>query len=383
MISGGWTAAASHTPGARRVVDATAARECHADHRGPSWRRRSHPLMASPPTVLQAKVIMSILPTRQAQRGDELDAAPNRVQQRVPSSIDRPVERRTFGTTSQRDARQHTNMPIDTVTHVRTMLADAGFAKELVADDGRLCVESSDECYAPADLAVAQLVRFRGITTAEEEGLLFALATTDGRPLGTYVPAYHPATAASDAAIVEQLHEHVISDHEVQSHARHDHIAAVFDDRKAALAAVDELRQLGVGSDRLGLAVREGADRAYERDAERDAIHDTEVGVAAGAAIGFLAGMSIAAVALIPGGVIGLGGILALGVPTGLGGAMLGGFMGGAVAERAFTEREELSAVPLEPGQVLVATCSYGHAGTVEAVMERHGGDLLMRTRTS
>lgn len=272
-------------------------------------------------------------------------------------------------------------MTVDTIAHVRATLADDGFVEDLVADGGQLRVSSSGDRYAPADLVVTQLVRFRGITAAEEEGLLFALATADGRPLGTYQPAYHPVTSPADAAIVERLREHVISDHEVRTHGRHDHIAAVFADRDSAEAAVDDLRHLGLGSDRLGLAVREATNRAFERDAETDVVHDTEVGMAAGAAIGFLAGLSIAAVALVPGGVVGVGGILALGIPTGLGGAVLGGFLGDAVADRAFTEREELDSVPLEPGQVLVAACSHGHADAVMEVMQRHGGQLLLRAR--
>jgi hypothetical protein len=175
--------------------------------------------------------------------------------------------------------------------------------------------------------------------------------------------------------------ERVISDDELRAHARHDHIAAVFADRETAEGAVADLRQLGLGSDRLGLAIREGADRAFERDAETDVLHDTEAGMAAGAVLGYLAGLSIAAVALVPGGVIGLGGILALGVPGGLGGAMIGGFLGEAVAERSFGEREELLDVPLEPGQVLVAACSHGHADAVMEVLQRHGGQLLLRVQ--
>ncbi|HEX6254882.1 MAG TPA: hypothetical protein VFZ70_03630 [Euzebyales bacterium] len=60
---------------------------------------------------------------------------------------------------------------------------------------------------------------------------------------------------------------------------------------------------------------------------------------------------------------------------------MLGGFLGDAVAERSFTEREELDDIPLEPGQVLVAACSHGHAESVKQVMERHGGQLLLRAQ--
>jgi hypothetical protein len=178
------------------------------------------------------------------------------------------------------------------------------------------------------------------------------------------------------------FHEQAILAGDIAAHKGHDHVAAVFAARRDAEAAVAELRRLGFGSDRLGIAVREG-EQAFERDAETDLIHDTEVGVAAGAAIGFLTGMTIAAIAFVPGGVVGLGGMLALGAATGLGGATIGGYVGEGIGERAFEERDELASVRLEPGQVLVAACGHGHADTVEAIMERHHGHLLLRPQTS
>jgi hypothetical protein len=270
-------------------------------------------------------------------------------------------------------------MTVKTVSQARRGLADAGFVEELVADGTQLRTVSSAQHYAPEELSVARLVRFRGITAPEEEALLFAVETRDGQPLGTYVPPFRPAMPAADAAIVEQLHRKVIPDEEVRSHARHDHVAAVFDDRQAAQSAADELRQLGLGSDRLGIAVRESEPHAFERDVETELVRDTKLGIAAGGAVGLLAGMSIAAVALVPGGALGLGGILAIGAGSSLGGAMLGGYLGEAMADRAFGEREELLAAHLEPGQTLVAVCSHGHPSAVEAIMERHGGQLLLR----
>lgn len=222
-------------------------------------------------------------------------------------------------------------------------------------------------------------MRLRGITDGEEEGLLFALTTADERPLGTYAPPYRPAISPAEAAMMAELEKRVISDEEVRAHGRHDHIAAIFDDRQSAQASVDELRQLGLGSDELGMAVRQGATHAFERDAEGEIVHDTDVGVAVGGVVGALAGMSLAAVAFLPAGVVGLGGILLFGLPGGLVGAMLGGYAGDDVGERAFFEREELVATMLEPGQVLVAVCSHGHPEAVEAIFERHGGELLLR----
>jgi hypothetical protein len=272
-------------------------------------------------------------------------------------------------------------MTVETVNQARRALADEGFAEDLVVEGSRLRVASSEQSYAPSDVVVQRVIRLRGISTPEQEAVLFGLATRDEEPLGTYVPAYRPAMASEDAAMVEQLHQKVMPEDEIRAHAKHDHVAAVFDSRATAQKAVDELRQLGWGSDRMGLAVREGSSRAFERDAEGEALHDTGVGVGVGAALGFLAGMSVAAIALLPGGIVGIGGILAAGAGTGVGGAMLGGYLGEAMGDRAFSEREELLETHLEPGQVLVAVCSHGHPSMVQDVMERHGGELLLRQR--
>jgi hypothetical protein len=272
-------------------------------------------------------------------------------------------------------------MTLETISQVRAELAGAGFAEEFVVDGRELRALSSGSRYVPSDLVVAQLMRFEGITSPKEQAAMFALATTDGEPLGTYVPSFRPALSADDAALIAQLHEQAIPESEIRSHSRHDHIAAKFATRDDAQAVVDELRQLGFGSDRLGVAIREGATRVFERDDDHAFVHDTEVGVVVGTVLGFLAGMSIAAVALVPGGVVGLGGLLACGAAGVFPGALFGGYIGEAVGGPALSEREELSTARLERGHVLVAVCSHGHPGTVQAIMERHGGQLLLRPR--
>jgi hypothetical protein len=274
-------------------------------------------------------------------------------------------------------------MGLETVVQAQAHFAAEGFTEEFVAEGHELRGVSSGIRYAPTELEVARLVRFQGITSVEQEAVVFALAARDRLPLGTYAPALRPALSADDATIVAQLNEQAIPAAEIESHAEHDHVAAVFADRSAAQAALDELRQLGLGNDRLGVAIREGVSHAFERDAETELGHDTATGAVTGGAIGFLAGLSIAAVALVPGGVIGLGGILAFGAVGGFGGAYFGAFFGEAAGERALTEREELAATPLEPGQVLVATCTHGHPATMQAIMERHGGQLLLRPRAT
>jgi hypothetical protein len=270
-------------------------------------------------------------------------------------------------------------MSMATLERTRAALVDAGYIDELVADGSRLRVVSSGTMHDPEDLVVSRVVRFGRISTTEEEALLFALATPDGQPIGTYAAVAQPSLTDADAAVVRVLDDRALPAVQAGGHTGHDHVAATFDDRSAAQTAVDELRGVGIDDERIGLALREGSARAFERDAEVDAAHDTEIGVAAGAAIGFFTGMSIAALTLVPGGLIGLGGVLAVGAGTTLGGGMLGGYAGLAVGNRAFDEREDLMDVPLEPGQTLVAVCSHGDPASVESIMERHGGRLLRR----
>lgn len=272
-------------------------------------------------------------------------------------------------------------MPVGTVTEARRALARDGFAEDLVADGQELRVVSSGRTYAPAELAVARVIRLRGITTPEEEAVLFGLATGDGRSLGAYVPPYRPAMPVEDEAIVAELHQKVSPKDQVRSHGGHDHAAAVFATRDAAGAAADALRAQGLGTDQMGMAVREGVPRVFEREAETEVLHDAETGAVAGGVIGFLAGLAISAIVLAPGGIIGLGGILALGAGSTLGGAMLGGYIGQDTATRAFDERQELEELHLEPGQVLVVACSRGRPADVDEILERHGGDLVLRAR--
>ena len=101
------------------------------------------------------------------------------------------------------------------------------------------------------------------------------------------------------------------------------------------------------------------------------------VGTAAGASVGVLAGMALTAL-VIPGlAPLGVAGLFAVGAATGFGGAMLGGYLGIAAADEAFTAHGEIRETPLEPGEVLVTVLAHGEGGTVESVMQRNSGTLL------
>lgn len=164
------------------------------------------------------------------------------------------------------------------------------------------------------------------------------------------------------------------SPEDIDAHAEHDHLAAVFADREHAAAAVDELRALGLGSDHLGIAVHGDESVVFEHNEESELWHDTEVGVAAGASIGVIAGIGLAALA-VPGiGVLGLGGILAFTGASAIWGGVLGGYFGAAVGESGWEPHQEIGYTALGRDEVLVVVCSHGHGDAARKVFERHDG---------
>jgi len=265
----------------------------------------------------------------------------------------------------------------DTLSEVQRWLTSTGFVDGLIAVDGRLYATASGKYYAPEDLVVAASYRFEGQSDPGDEAILFALATPDGQPVGTFTAAYGPAVSPTDEAVILALRQAPFPPDEIRAHAEHDHIAAIFPTRTRAEAAVAELRRLGLGSEHLGIAIHGPTPVVFEHDEDADVGHDVEVGTAAGASVGVIAGMAIGAIAISGLGALGVAGLFALGAAGGFGGAMLGGYLGVAAADRSLTEHEELAYTPLKPGEVLVAVCSHGHPGTIEAVMERNGGHLL------
>ena len=163
---------------------------------------------------------------------------------------------------------------------------------------------------------------------------------------------------------------------DIRIHDEHDHMAAVFGDRAHAIAAVEDLRLLGLGSEHLGIAVAGDDTVAFEHDADHEMMHDAEVGAAAGLPIGALAGMGLAGL-VVPGlGVIGVGGMLAIAGASALWGGVLGAYFGAAVGETAWAEHEDMGYTRLEGDEVLVVVCSHGRADAVRDVMERHDGRL-------
>ncbi len=265
-------------------------------------------------------------------------------------------------------------MALDTLSETQRRLADAGFVADLTASGKVLHDSKRGVDYEPDALRVMELVRFEGQSDPGDEALLLAVATRDGTPVGTFTTPFGPNASAEEAEIVRHLHRVVATDEETAAHGSHDHIAAILPSREAAEAAIKELREVGLGSEHLGVALRHGDHAVFERDEEVDLGHDVEAGVLGGAGVGVLAGVALFAVA-VPG--IGLAGVAAIGAATALGGTMLGGYLGVFRASEEFDSHEKLREIALEPDEVLVVACGHHHPDLVEAAMERHGGRLI------
>ncbi len=116
----------------------------------------------------------------------------------------------------------------------------------------------------------------------------------------------------------------------------------------------------------------------FETDADAEVTHALEQGIAIGAPIGAVAGMTIMALTVPGVGILGVGGILAAG---GITGAFAGSVLGGTVALSAegdaLDEEWDWERIPLQPGHVLVVIAGHGHPDEVRDVLQRHGGHLV------
>jgi len=158
------------------------------------------------------------------------------------------------------------------------------------------------------------------------------------------------------------------------------HIGAVFADHAAAEAAVVELRRRGMADDHLGIALRHADSHMFEEDVDANLAHGIEKGIAVGAPIGAIAGVTILALAIPGVGILGVGGILAAGGLTGaLAGTYLGAVFGLASEEHELDEEWDWERIPLQPGQVLVVVADHGHPGEVLDVIQQHGGSLVSK----
>lgn len=152
------------------------------------------------------------------------------------------------------------------------------------------------------------------------------------------------------------------------------HIAAIFPTRHEAEEAVADLVAAGLGSERLGVAVRAGEHVAFERDADRQLFVDLGAGAAVGTPIGLLGGI-VLSLAVIPG--LAVGGILGVTLAGAAWGAIFGGLIGADVGDVEWTQHENVAFEHLEPDEVLVVVKAHDHETLYRQIFTRHGARLL------
>ncbi len=264
-------------------------------------------------------------------------------------------------------------MTLETLSSTQRRLNAAGFVDDLTVRGDQLHGTPSGRSFDPKTLRAVEIVRFEGNSDPDDEALLVAVASLEGDPIGTFTVPYGPDASAAQADALRHLHRVLTPRDEISGHDSHDHVAAVFPDHKTAEAGVADLRELGLGSEHLGVAAHQAGSVVFENDEEADLAHSAEMGTAAGAVLGFLGGMLLFSLAVSG---IGVGGILALGAGSVAGGAMAGGYWGVLKASDEFDDHERISHTRLDENEVLVVACSHGRRQAVEDAFLRHGGRL-------
>lgn len=154
-------------------------------------------------------------------------------------------------------------------------------------------------------------------------------------------------------------------------------VGAVFSDREAAESAVGDLRRSGLADEHLGLAIHDPDRYVFEDDAEAEVAHGLERGVALGAPLGAIAGMTVLAL-VIPGiGTLGVGGILAGGATGALAGGFWGAYLGLTSEEYVLEDEWDWERIRLQPGEVIVVVDQHGHPEDVRKIFDQHKGRLV------
>jgi hypothetical protein len=156
-------------------------------------------------------------------------------------------------------------------------------------------------------------------------------------------------------------------------------LGALFDNRAGAEAAVEDLRRSGLADEHLGVAVHSSDDYVFEESLEDDMARALKKGIAIGAPIGAIAGITVLSL-IVPtvGVVLGVGGILAAGGITGaLAGGFWGAYLGLKGSEAEMDEEWDWERLGLEPGQVMVVVDQHGEPDEAKAILSRHGGRLV------
>lgn len=96
-------------------------------------------------------------------------------------------------------------MPTESIQHLMTRLNEQGFTDQCRADDDGIHFCKGREVFAPEDLDVKEVVRIEGTSAPDEQVMIFALTSPDGKLAGTYCVGHGPDMDPTDADMMQRL----------------------------------------------------------------------------------------------------------------------------------------------------------------------------------
>jgi hypothetical protein len=160
----------------------------------------------------------------------------------------------------------------------------------------------------------------------------------------------------------------------------HATVVGVFRDREAARSAVNELRRLGFPEDQIGLITRDPSATAVTGETATGTVEGSKweegaaTGIAAGAGVGALWALGIAASVLPPIGPVVAGGLLASVLASAAGGAAIAGLVGALVGLGIPEEEARYYEGEITAGRTLVTVRAPGRMEEAEEILRGHGG---------
>jgi len=153
-------------------------------------------------------------------------------------------------------------------------------------------------------------------------------------------------------------------------------VVGVFEDRRQAQLAVEELKRVGFTDSQIGVITRD-EDTAHTTTSEDSGSHVVEgaaAGVAAGAGVGALWALGIAAGMLPAIGPVIAGGLLASVLASAAGGAAVAGIVGALIGLGIPEEEAHYYEGEVKSGRTLVTVSAGSRFNEATTIIQRHGG---------
>ena len=94
---------------------------------------------------------------------------------------------------------------METMREAITRLEARGFLQAIRATQGGELQVDDERPVAPESLIIEEVVRFEGESDPEDEAVLFALRTADGRVQGTFASSFGTRIDADSAEAIQRL----------------------------------------------------------------------------------------------------------------------------------------------------------------------------------